>query len=110
MLLLDVVLVKVNIAPSPTVDIPVIVLSTVIVPIPIAITVVPAATVEFPPVTVTTSPNWIFESIPPPAEVVVTPVIVMSLASLITPAVVPIPTLLDVDVVTLVDDKNLSSS
>ena len=48
------VLVKVNIAPSPTVDIPVIVLSTVIVPIPIAITVVPAATVEFPQVTVTT--------------------------------------------------------
>ena len=41
-------------------------------------------------------------TIPPPAEVVVTPVIVISLASLITPAVVPIPTLLDVDVVTLV--------
>ena len=101
---------KVNIAPSPEVDIPVIVLSTVIVPIPIWITVVPAATVEFPPVTVTTSPNCIFESIPPPAEVVVTPVIVISFANSTTPAVVPIPTLLDVDVVTLVDDKNLSSS
>ena len=59
-LLLDVVLVKVNIAPSPTVDIPVIVLSTKMVPpfaVLIPITVVPAATVEFPPVIVTTSPT-----------------------------------------------------
>ena len=66
MLLLDVVLVKVNIAPSPTVDIPVIALLTKTVPIPSPITVVPAATVEFPPVTVTTSPSAMFESIPLP--------------------------------------------
>ena len=106
------VLVKVNIAPSPEVDIPVIALLTKTVPIPSPITVVPAATVEFPPVTVTTSPSAMFESIPLPAVVVVIPVIEISkpVESSITPAVVPIPTLLDVYVVTLVDDKNLSSS
>ena len=52
-----------NTAPSPAVDIPVIVLLTKTVLTPRPTTVVPAATVEFPPVTVTISPNAMLEFI-----------------------------------------------
>ena len=87
-----VVLENVKTAPSPAVLIPVIVLSTVMKSVPIPITVVPAATVEFPPVTVTASPRL--------TPVVTIPLIETSNAVSIVPAVVATPTVLvTVDVV-----------
>ena len=92
-------LVNVNTAPSPTVLIPVIVLSTKIVETPIPATLVPTGTVEFPPATVITS----LTAMP----VVTIPVMEESKAASITPAVVATPTV--VETVTLVGAVSESS-
>ena len=61
LVVVDTPVVRVNVNTTlPDVSIPVIALSTVIALVPIATTVVPAATTDAPPVDVTTSPNAMF--------------------------------------------------